>query len=120
MQFYGINRHLGNRVFQTPSTNWIGRPLFLDYFGNIKVSTIFLGIDHNHTGKGEPILFETMVFKGNKDVFQYRCSTYSEAEKIHQHALTLGYLQLPWYIRLYHSIVGKQPMNHVISGELPS
>ena len=27
------------------------------------VSTVFLGIDHNHWGHGPPILFETMVFE---------------------------------------------------------
>lgn len=26
------------------------------------VSTVFLGLDHNHFGKGLPIVFETMVF----------------------------------------------------------
>jgi len=29
---------------------------------NIRVSTVFLGIDHNFYGIGAPILFETMVF----------------------------------------------------------
>lgn len=29
---------------------------------NVKVSTIFLGLDHNFIGKGAPILWETMVF----------------------------------------------------------
>lgn len=32
-----------------------------NFFG-LWVSTVFLGIDHNHTGRGPPILFETMVF----------------------------------------------------------
>lgn len=30
------------------------------------ISTVFLGLDHNFSGEGPPILFETMVFK-NKD-----------------------------------------------------
>jgi hypothetical protein len=30
------------------------------------VSTVFLGIDHNWSGKGPPILFETMVFDDHR------------------------------------------------------
>lgn len=30
--------------------------------GGFWVSTVFLGINHNYTRKGQPILFETMVF----------------------------------------------------------
>lgn len=30
--------------------------------GYCTVSTVFLGVDHNHFGEGPPILFETMVF----------------------------------------------------------
>jgi len=31
--------------------------------GEYEVSTVFLGLDHNFTGKGVPILWETMVFE---------------------------------------------------------
>lgn len=49
----------------------------------LEVSTVFLGLDHNW-GKGEPLLFETMVF-GLKDVEDMeRYSTYDEAEKGHE------------------------------------
>lgn len=34
---------------------------------HVTVSTVFLGIDYNHFGDGEPILFETMVFQGEGD-----------------------------------------------------
>jgi hypothetical protein len=30
--------------------------------GEIRVSTIFLGLDHNFLGNGPPVLFETMAF----------------------------------------------------------
>lgn len=50
----------------------------------ITVSTVFLGIDHRHFGKGPPILFETMVFgpPGNKDIdsSMYRYSSWDDAE----------------------------------------
>jgi len=46
------------------------------------VSTVFLGLDRQH-GDGPPLLFETMVFEDNKEIFQDRCSTYEEAEEMH-------------------------------------
>lgn len=35
------------------------------------VSTIFLGVDYNFSGEGDPLLFETMVFQGEKDSTEY-------------------------------------------------
>uniref|UniRef100_A0AAU6W0R9 Uncharacterized protein n=1 Tax=Pseudomonas phage Nican01 TaxID=3138540 RepID=A0AAU6W0R9_9CAUD len=34
---------------------------------HVTVSTIFLGIDYNHFEIGDPILFETMVFQGERE-----------------------------------------------------
>jgi hypothetical protein len=51
--------------------------------GDIMVSTVFLGIDHNHSGRGAPILFETMVFGGPLDERGWRCSTYAQAQEQH-------------------------------------
>lgn len=48
----------------------------------VRVSTIFLGLDHNH-GEGPPILFETMVFGGEHDHEQQRYHTWDEAIKGH-------------------------------------
>ena len=53
-----------------------GKLIFVD------VSTVFLGIDHSYGG-GRPILFETMVFGGKLDQEMDRCSTWEEAEKMH-------------------------------------
>ena len=56
------------------------------------VSTVFLTIDHNHSGKGPPILWETMIFDhrgGNEDwtdEFTWRYTTYADAQR--GHALT--------------------------------
>lgn len=36
------------------------------FSNGMKVSTIFLGIDHNWSNEGPPIVFETMVFDTNK------------------------------------------------------
>jgi hypothetical protein len=59
-----------------------------DTFGQTLVSTVFLGIDHNHYG-GEPILFETMIFGGKHDGYQTRCSTWDEAIEQHEEACKL-------------------------------
>jgi len=50
----------------------------------VAVSTVFLGLDHGYGGK--PLLFETMIFNGELDEEQYRCSTWEEAEEMHEMA----------------------------------
>jgi hypothetical protein len=41
------------------------------------VSTVFLGLDHNFTGVGPPILFETMVFPKYGDMNERACERYA-------------------------------------------
>jgi len=50
-----------------------------------RVSSVFLGIDHSFdTSEGaEPILFETMIFGGAYDQFQWRYTTAEEALEDH-------------------------------------
>jgi hypothetical protein len=48
------------------------------------VSTIFLGIDHRHFGKGAPILWETMVFGGVLDGEMQRYTSKEAALRGHQ------------------------------------
>ena len=50
----------------------------------IKVSTIFWGLDHNHSGEGPPLIFETMVFGGKFDKEMERYSSWEEAEEGHK------------------------------------
>lgn len=50
--------------------------------GDVRVSTVFLGLDHRW-GDGPPQLFETMVFGGPLDQEQDHYSTWDEAEKGH-------------------------------------
>lgn len=56
--------------------------------GQIEISTVFLGLDHNHHG-GTPLLFETMVFKGPLDGHQWRCTTWEQAESQHESVAAL-------------------------------
>lgn len=49
--------------------------------GDKSVSTVFLALNHNFTGKGPPVLFETMVFPEQEICVRY--CTYEEAVKGH-------------------------------------
>ena len=57
----------------------------------ITVSTTFLGIDHNFSGKGDPILFETMVLtmigENCLDSFTRRYCTWEEAVEGHDYTI---------------------------------
>ena len=54
-----------------------------DSIDGARISTVFLGIDHNF-GEGEPLLFETMIFGGKRDGEQWRWHTWEEAERKHR------------------------------------
>lgn len=45
------------------------------------VSTIFLVLDHNMSGQGPPILFETLIFGGPYDGTMWRSSALGQAKK---------------------------------------
>jgi hypothetical protein len=51
--------------------------------GDVRVSTVFLGLDHNFHDRGLPILFETMAFIGHDSVGCEHYSTWAEAEEGH-------------------------------------
>lgn len=53
------------------------------FIEGVRVSTVFLGLDHNWFG-GVPLLFETMTFVQGIGEWQDRCSTYDQAEAMHQ------------------------------------
>lgn len=57
--------------------------------GDARVSTVFLVIDHNHCKHGLPIVFETMVFGGEHDLYCERYATWNEAEVGHVEACAL-------------------------------
>lgn len=49
--------------------------------GDVRVSTVFLGLDHGWGGRLE--LFETMAFVGHEDVGRERYATWAQAEEGH-------------------------------------
>lgn len=64
------------------------QPVAVDYAGDVRVSTVFLCLDHR-IGPGAPLLFETMIFGGEHDGYTDRYSTWEEAEDGHKRALAL-------------------------------
>lgn len=57
---------------------------------NLWVSTVFLGVNYNWTGKGKPIVFETMVFDKN-NVEVYAIDNGPERESIGAEVSTVRY-----------------------------
>ncbi|MDD5274195.1 MAG: hypothetical protein PHU14_15940, partial [Methylovulum sp.] len=53
------------------------------------VSTVFLGIDYNHCGIGDPLLFETLVFYGNGELGSMR-RYFCWAEAVEGHEEVVG------------------------------
>jgi hypothetical protein len=44
--------------------NSLNRIVQQDQIGDVFVSTVFLGLDHNYSRQGPPVLWETMTFSG--------------------------------------------------------
>jgi hypothetical protein len=62
----------------------------LDTIKGMKISTVFLGINHQWGNSNIPLIFETMVFDNMTDfceIYLRRYSTWQEAEEGHAHAL---------------------------------
>lgn len=94
--------------------------------GPFEVSTVFLGLDHNFSSMGPPILFETMTFlasphRENQTLAEHaqeidadgmndedgRTCTWSEAEAMHQRAVN--------WIVAHFAVPGEEPVE--ITGE---
>ena len=54
----------------------------------VRVSTIFLGLDHSFS-EGAPVLWETMIFGGEHDGYQGRYTSAEQAVLGHHRACTL-------------------------------
>jgi hypothetical protein len=62
----------------------------------VRVSTVFLGIDHrfqHKAGDGGPLVFETMIFGGVHDGYQERYVSWREAEAGHRQAVLMAPLR---------------------------
>jgi hypothetical protein len=65
------------------------RIVAVDTIGDARVSTVFLGLDHNYSFEGPPVLWETMIFGGEHDSYQTRYTSKDDAVKGHEEALRL-------------------------------
>jgi len=63
--------------------SWPARRVARTEVGDVHVSTVFLAMDHNWFGDGPPILYETMVFGGDRDGYQWRHHTREQAIAAH-------------------------------------
>lgn len=61
-----------------------------DEIGPYRVSTVFLGLDHNFEDHGDPLLFETMLLGDGEEYYQVRTSTWGAAERAHDEALRVA------------------------------
>jgi hypothetical protein len=52
--------------------------------GMVCISTVFLGLDHNRSDAGPPILFESIIFDGQRNEKRIRYATWDEAVAGHQ------------------------------------
>lgn len=86
-KYYLLINHKPHRVGLKEWAKWMetaDRSVALTKKNDIIVSTVFWGQAHDFSGKGKPLLFETMVFGGKHDTEQARYSTWEEAEEGHQ------------------------------------
>jgi hypothetical protein len=79
------------RLFNDYETKIVAQDTFLnDKDEEVRVSTVYLGLDHSY-GDDMPILiFETMVFGGKHDEYQMRYSTKEKALKGHKEILDMA------------------------------
>lgn len=59
------------------------RVLYHHRFKNFLLSTVWLGINHNFSMRGPPVIFETMVFFNGMGGPMWRYSTEGEARRHH-------------------------------------
>jgi hypothetical protein len=74
---------------ENPKRKTVGYDELKDINGDdVRVSTVFLGLDHAWNGSKPPILWETMIFGGKNDqAYQERYASYEDALEGHQKAI---------------------------------
>lgn len=70
--------------YENSEDKWVGRTKI----NGLEINTGFLVVNYN-LGEGAPLFFETNIF-GGKEHYQTRCSTWDEAEIMHNKAINLA------------------------------
>ncbi|MDO9184491.1 MAG: hypothetical protein Q7W13_00655 [Bacteroidia bacterium] len=88
-----------------------------DYAITITVSTVFLVLDHNHSPKGKPVLFESMIFNGelNQSLDRYRI--WKEAGEGHKKMVELVKNNL-WVSRILDKVSAKTSNTKAITKKI--
>lgn len=73
------------RWFEVSGSRIVAR----DLVGDVRVSTVFLGLDHLFTEGSAPMLLETMIFDGPHDGYQERYASKADALEGHRKALAI-------------------------------
>jgi hypothetical protein len=60
---------------------------YTEITSQVRVSTVFLGLDHRFGGNGPPVIFETMIFGGELDGDTWRYSSWDDAKIGHKGAV---------------------------------
>ncbi|HSH66665.1 MAG TPA: hypothetical protein VLB84_12950 [Bacteroidia bacterium] len=65
--------------------------IFLEDYGVIvTISTVFLVLDHSHSPKSKPVLFESLIFNGDETESMNRYCTWKEAVEGHKKMVELA------------------------------
>lgn len=82
-------RLIGHEAVECDLMEWAlqmddeNRRVAKDSIGDVDISTVFLGLDHQFEPGGPPLIFETMIFGGPLDQTRERYSTWEQAEAGH-------------------------------------
>lgn len=87
--------HEWGRLFADNETRIVAQETVL----GVMISTVFLGLDHNWSGKGPPIVFESMVFLPGEGEIQRRYATWDEA--------LAGHMELSNQVRAWAAEAGE-------------
>ncbi len=88
-----------------------------DYAITITVSTVFLVLDHNHSPKGKPVLFESMIFNGELNQSLDRYYTWKQAEEGHKKMVELVKNNL-WVSRILDKVSAKTSNTKAITKKI--
>lgn len=90
-EYYILRGHKAIPVSLDEWGNWFtkaDRKVEVTKVGDITVSTVFLGLDHNFSKEGPPMIFETMTF-GDDEERCRRYSTWDEAVQGHKEIVSV-------------------------------